>query len=265
MLAIMAGQGQLPAMLAASQEDTPLICALEAFQPEGIEADILFHIETLGTLLNDLKDRGVTQVCFAGAIRRPPVDPSRIDAATWPLVPVLQKAILAGDDSALRAMLGVFENAGFQVVGAHEVMPNLLPQSGVLSRVQPDDRATKDAARAAVVLAAMSDGDVGQACVVQSGQVLVVEGSFGTDWMLETLQNRPDGRDGGLLCKAPKVGQDRRMDLPAIGVDTVENAQRAGLDGIVIEADGVMVLDLPAVIDACDAADMLFWVQRPDA
>lgn len=267
MLAVISGRGQLPATLVRARDEPALICAVEGFLPDDIAPDLTFRLETLGTLLAELTSRGVRQVCFAGAIRRPPVDPTLIDAATWPLVPVLQQAILAGDDAALRAVVGIFETAGFEVLGAHEVAPGLLPEAGVISQAQPDARMTQDALRGAEVLAAMSAADLGQACVTHAGLVLAVEGIYGTDWMLQSLTARPDaGPDAepaGLLCKAPKRGQDRRVDLPAIGPDTVKGVCAAGLRGIVIEAGGVMVLDLPEVVQACDAAGRVLWV-RPE-
>jgi hypothetical protein len=69
-----------------------------------------------------------------------------------------------------------------------------------------------------------------------------------------------DGR-GGILFKAPKPGQERRADLPVIGVETARRAARTGLSGIVIEAGGVMVLDLPQVLQILDARDLFLWVR----
>jgi hypothetical protein len=66
---------------------------------------------------------------------------------------------------------------------------------------------------------------------------------------------------GGVLVKAPKPAQDRRADLPAIGPGTAEGAARAGLAGIVVQAGGVMVLDLPATLAACDRAGLFLWVR----
>ena len=110
----------------------------------------------------------------------------------------------------------------------------------------------------------MGAADVGQACAVLNGQALAIEGVFGTDWMLRSLANRPDG-EGGLLYKAPKPDQDRRADLPAIGPDTVRGAADAGLDGIVIEAGGVILLDRDAVVATCDRMGLFLWSRAPGA
>lgn len=264
MLALIVGQGGLPAAIVeAAGRAAVLVCELQGFAPDGLEPDIRFRIEHLGSLIADLKARGVTEICMAGAIRRPPVDPGQIDAATMPLVPVLMQAIGAGDDGALRAVISIFEQAGLTVRAAHEIAPGLLPPEGCATQAQPDERARVDAARGAAIVAAMGAVDVGQSCAVSGGQALAIEGIYGTDWMLESLKARPDA-GGGILYKAPKPGQDRRADLPMIGPGTVTGAHAAGLNGIVIEAGGVMVLERARVIAECDRLGLFLWV-RGDA
>lgn len=260
MLGIIAGEGKLPAILAEGSAEPPLICTPEGFLPEGIDPDIVFRVETLGTLIETMKAKGVDEVCFAGAVRRPPIEPTRIDAATWPLVPILQQAVGQGDDAALRALIAIFENAGISVRGAHEVLPSLLPPAGVLSRQQPDGDLKRDAERGFSVLETLSAADLGQSCAVHKGQVLAVEGSFGTDWMLASLNARPDA-GGGVFCKAPKTGQDLRADMPAIGPETVTRVAEAGLSGLVVAAGGVMILELDRVLAACDQSGLCLWVR----
>lgn len=262
MLALIAGTGALPGDVVAHLKEPPIICAMEPFLPDALVVDIPFRLEHFGSLLADLKSRGVTEICMAGAIGRPPIDPAQIDAATIPMVPVLQGALASGDDGALRAVMGLMEQAGFTMRAAHEVAPNLLMGDGCPTREQPAETDKADAERGAAIVAAMSAADIGQACVVKKGQALAIEGVFGTDWMLGSLKQRPDGQ-GGLLFKAPKPGQDRRADLPTIGLNTVEGAAAAGLSGIVLEAGGVLVLDQAAVLDACDRLGLFLWLRGP--
>lgn len=261
MLALIAGQGALPAILARHRPGA-LIREMEMF-PSGLPGAESFRLETLGTLLDELSARGVEEVCFAGAVRRPPVDPARIDAATMPLLPRIMAALGAGDDAALRVVLEIFGEHGFRIVGAHEIAPELIPEPGCMGAREPGDRDAADAERAAEIHGALAAADIGQACVVAAGQALAVETFGGTDWMLATLagDRRPDGPSGGVLYKAPKAGQDRRIDLPAIGAETVRGAASAGLSGIVIAAGGVMVLGTDEVIAAADAAGLFLWVR----
>ena len=261
MLALIAGQGRLPTRLAEAAKPS-LVLALEGFPPDTLVPDRAFRIEALGTVIADLVARGVTRLCLAGAIRRPPLDPTRIDAATLPLVPRMMTALQAGDDAALRLVLAFFEEAGIDIVPAHMLLPGLLPEEGCPSMAKPDPQQDADTAKGYQILGQMSPLDIGQSCVVHRGQVLTLEGSYGTDWMLETLTSRPTGENrGGVLVKAPKAGQDRRVDMPTIGPDTVARAVTAGLDGIAVAAGGVYVLDLPEVIRAADEAGLFFQVR----
>lgn len=261
MLALFAGTGDLPGEVINCLDERPVVCAMEGFAPDTLTPDIVFPLEQLGSFIAELKSRGVTQICLAGAVRRPAIDPSRIDAATMPLVPVLQKALMSGDDGALRAVIGIFDEAGLTVRAAHEIAPALLPQLGCLTEAQPSEGDLTDADRAAGILRAMGSADIGQACAVSRGQALAVEGIFGTDWMLQSLTQRPDA-GGGILFKAPKPDQDRRADLPTIGPNTVSGAVAAGLTGIVIEKGGVIVLQQERVIEECNRLGLFLFVRE---
>lgn len=294
MLALIAGTGDLPVALARRLQEPFVVCALDGFAP-SVPVEIGFRLEHLGSFLATLRARGVDRVCLAGAIRRPPIDPAAIDAATAPLVPQLQKALTSGDDGALRAVMAIFEDAGLAIVAAHTVAPDLLPPSGVLTTAQPAPVHDIDAAAGEAALAQMGRADSGQACIVRAGQVVVREDANGTDAMIQrfakisapppvdtpfdTLSDgigdalgavadwlggtdaSPVHASDAILMKGPKPQQDLRADLPVVGLGTAENAARAGVAGVVLEAGGVMVLDLPRVVDVLNANDMFLWVR----
>jgi hypothetical protein len=266
--AIIAGRGLLPAAVAVALSETgqaPLVAAMEGFAPDGLRPDLTFRIERLVPFLHGLADRGVTAVVFAGAVTRPRLDPALFDPATAQMVPRLMAAMAQGDDATLREAIAIFEEAGLTVTGVAEVAPALVPGPAVLTgEVGPHDAA--DATRAAAIVAALGAVDVGQGAVVQQGLCLAVETLAGTDAMLAQVAGlgelRPaPGRGRGLVYKAPKPGQDHRIDLPAIGPATVTAAARAGLGGIAWEAGGVIVLDRAATVAAAGAAGLFLWAR----
>ncbi len=261
MLALIAGTGALPGEI-ASRHPAALVCEMAGVPVAGVETHdrIGYRIETLGTLLAELRARGVTELCFAGAMTRPRVDPAAIDAATAPLLPGLVAAMAQGDDATLRAVLALFEAHGLAVRGAHEIAPDLLPGAGVLGSVPIADGHRRDAARAEDVQRAMARVDTGQACVVRGGLCIGIEALPGTDWMLDSLSGQEAA--GGLLFKAPKPGQERRVDLPLIGPETVIRAARAGLSAIVIEAGGVMLIGRDAALALADRHGIALWVRE---
>lgn len=258
MLALVTGRGGLPARIAAAQSTQPLICVLDGFAPEGLTADITFRLEHLGSFMAQLRERGVTAVCFCGAIERPAFDPAALDGATLPLVPTLMQAMGAGDDAALRAVMALFEQQGFEIAAAHVLAPDILAPDGVLSDAQPDAAMRADIARADAVLKALSPVDVGQGCVVGQGQVWGIETIGGTDHLLTSLPTEVRGARA-VLVKAPKMGQDVRADLPTIGPDTVQAAAEAGLAGLVIQAGQVILLEPDATIAGANKAGLVLW------
>ena len=261
-LAIIAGRGGLPAALVAALDTPPMVCALDGFTPDGVTVDQVFRVERLALFLRHLEDQGITRVAFAGAVQRPRLDPSLFDPQTAQMVPRLLSAMQAGDDATLRVVIAIFEEAGFEVVGVEDIAPALLPGAGLLAgALTPRDEA--DAERAAAIVAALGAVDVGQVCVVAQGLCLAVEALPGTDAMLASIAQLPANLrpQGGLFYKSAKPGQDRRIDLPAMGVQTVERAAEAGLAGICWQAGGVICLDLPAMQALAAGRGLFLWAR----
>lgn len=257
-LALIAGRGRLPVEIAAEQEVTPLVCGYEGMLPDLMPVDIVYRLETLGTLLVTLAERGVTQVCFCGAISRPELDATKLDAETMPLVPLFQKALGAGDNGALQVLKEIFEQTGFEVLGADTLLPELVADQGVLSQAWPDAQMRRDAAKGEAVLAGMAPLDIGQACVIGAEQVLAVETVGGTDHMLGTLPASPH-RARAILCKGPKIGQIREIDMPTIGPGTIDAAHKAGLVGVIVDAGDVIVLDADRCTALANQYGLVLW------
>jgi len=265
-IALIAGAGALPRSLAQALGEGLVLCELEGFAAEVPgHVPLRFRIERLVPFLDALAERGVRRVVFAGAIRRPRLDPEAFDARTARLVPRLIAAMQAGDDAALRAVIGIFEEWDFEVVGADALVPDLLPASGVLcGTVSTAD--ARDAQRACDIVRQLGAADLGQGAVVAQGLCLAVETLPGTDAMLDFValhaRLRPDPSGArGVFYKAPKPGQDRRIDLPALGPETIRRAAAAGLAGVAFEAGGVLLLDRAATIAAAEAAGLFLWAR----
>lgn len=224
--------------------------------PGGTEgADLVARFEQLGALFSGLKARGVSELCLAGAMRRVAFDKAALDPVTADLLPRLSAAMGQGDDALLRMIVAMFEEQGFAILGAHDLRPDLVAKAGAL--VGPAGDAW-DGARARAVLAALGPLDVGQAAVAAGGQIIGIETLQGTDALLRFVAETAPG-SGGVLVKRAKPGQDLRVDMPAIGPDTVALAARAGLSGIELQAGHVLLLDSAEVSAACAQHGLNLW------
>jgi DUF1009 family protein len=270
-LAIVAGRGVLPRLLAEDCVARGRPYRVVVF--DGLALDWLdghpvlaARYEKPGRLFDALRAAGCRTVTFAGGISRPRLRPLDFDLKMLRLAPRLLRGIRSGDDSSLRLIASIFEAEGFAVEAPQEILPDLVATAGVLGRHAPSTADRRDADRAVAIVAALGAADVGQAAVVAGGICLGLESIQGTDALLEFVARtpaelRPPAK--GVLFKGPKPFQDLRVDLPAIGPGTVKGAAAAGLAGVAVEADGVMILDHAATVAAADAAGLFLWAREP--
>ncbi|MCX8501406.1 MAG: UDP-2,3-diacylglucosamine diphosphatase LpxI [Alphaproteobacteria bacterium] len=267
-IGIIAGRGDLPrhlmAALAAAGRDV-FVLALEG-QAEAETVVGVAHawvaIGQVGYGFATLKAEGVQQVVLAGAVKRPSLFSLKLDARGAALLGKIGLQAL-GDDGLLRAVSDAFEEEGFELVGADQLLQTLVTGEGKLGRFAPDELAMNDLWRGFQVATALGALDVGQAVIVQQGIVLGVEAIEGTDALIErATMLRRDGL-GGVLVKIVKPGQDRRFDLPTLGPETVSRAAAAGLRGIGFEAGSVIILNgAEAIARADEAGIFLFGMKK---
>ncbi len=260
-LGILAGGGPLPARLIEACKAANRQIHVVAFEGETDPQTVAdtphqwFGIGAVGKVIASLRAAGAEEVVLAGPVRRPSLANLKLDLRGVKLMGRLARGG-QGDDGLLSVVVDELEREGFRVVGADDLMADLLTPAGTLGRHEPDAEALDDIAIATRVALALGAVDVGQAVVVQHGVVLGVEAVEGTDALLERCASlgRPGG--GGVLVKIKKPMQDRRVDLPTIGPRTVAVAHGAGLRGIAIEAGQTLIIDRAATVAAADAAGL---------
>jgi DUF1009 family protein len=271
-LAILAGGGEFPVRVASAA-----IAAGRPVRVFGIVEEASAAIEAyphvwlkrgqLGALVAGLRSAGIVDLVMIGGIRQrrmPRLD--EIDAGgLWHIVCNLG-LLRRGDDSVLRFIARVIEARGFRVVGAADVAPDLAIGAGVFTRVHPGEADWLDIDVGLEAARALGARDRGQAVVAMNGSVIARETAAGTDAMLATVGrlSRSSSTATGCLVKCLKPGQDRRLDMPAIGPDTVAAAISAGLRGIAVGAGETLVIDLAAVVAALDAHGMFLVGVTPD-
>ncbi len=198
-----------------------------------------------------LKSEQVDAVVLAGSVRRPGLLEMKPDLRTLQVFAQLGKAAL-GDDALLRAVAAEIEKEGFKLTSAHEIEPLLITPEGVLTAQKPSPENEADVQYGIKAVKALGALDIGQAAVVQQGIVLGLEAVEGTDALLKRCKDLRKQGQGGVLVKGCKPQQDKRLDLPTIGLRTVRLAHEAGLAGIAVEAGASLILDRDTVIETAD-------------
>ena len=261
-LGIIAGAGPLPAKVAAAARASGravFILGLDGFAEPALLAPWPHEVHRLGAaarIIRSLREHGCQDLVMIGPVRRPSLLDLRPDAEGAKLLARIGRAAFAGDDGLLAAVIRIFTEEGFRVIGAHEILQEAIAPSGVLTQTVPDALAMMDINRGVEVVRLLGAADVGQGCVVQQGLVLAVEAIEGTDAMLQRAGTlRRDGI-GGVLVKLVKPGQDKRADMPTIGPDTIRNAAAAGLRGLAFESKATILADRAGCLATADATGL---------
>ncbi|MBV8537150.1 MAG: UDP-2,3-diacylglucosamine diphosphatase LpxI [Alphaproteobacteria bacterium] len=259
-LGVLAGGGQLPVRVIAAcrRRGRPyFVIAFRGFtEPTTVDGTphAWVALEKVGSVLRRLHDEGVDEVVLAGPVSRPKdwlaLRPD------WRAVRLLLKMFRnwRGDDHVLSLVVRELEADGFRVVGAEAAAPDLLMPAGPIGRV-PAQGHERDIAAGIAAARELGARDRGQAVIVSDGRVLGLETAGGTAALLGGSVRDPATR-GGVLVKIAKPHQERRVDLPSVGVDTVQQAAAAGLAGIALEAGGSLVIGREEVAAAADKAGL---------
>ena len=262
-LGIIAGGGDLPFAIAESVRAGGrgvFVVALTGSADGWVETwpHEWASLGEVGKVIKALRTAKVTDLVLAGKLARPKFSEVKLDGKGVLVAPRIIAAARHGDDALLRCILELMEREGFHPIGSAEAAPGLLAPAGAMGRKLPSKDDEEDITTAFKIARSMGSLDIGQAAVVCEGLTLAVEAAEGTDAMIArvgTLSRRirgtPEDRRG-VLVKAPKPTQDRRADLPVVGVQTVRNAAAVGLAGIAVEAGGALILGKRAVADEAD-------------
>jgi hypothetical protein len=269
-LGVIAGGGELPLILAehCAAEGVPYFVArISPFADPALDAHpgVTHGLGLMGARMQSLRDAGCDAIIILGQVPRPDVSKLELDEVAIAMAPAVLAAARNGDDALLRTLVNEHERAGFRVIGVDEAMQGLLAPAGVWGKAAPSDRQMNDLKKAAKLAAAVGAWDVGQGVVVCDGLVLAVEAQEGTDAMLRRVAEMPATVRGtaearrGVLVKRPKPIQERRIDLPTIGVRTIDGAAAAGLAGVAVEAGSALALRRDELVAAADRAGLFVY------
>ncbi|HWY60667.1 MAG TPA: UDP-2,3-diacylglucosamine diphosphatase LpxI [Rhizomicrobium sp.] len=263
-LGIIAGGGELPHAVAQSVAGSGRklhILALRGIADEGWLAAYPHEwmgVGELGRSLKLLAAAGAKDLILVGQVDRPAFSEIKLDARGLTMLPSLIAAARKGDDALMKTISDFYAREGFAVLTAADAAPGLVTGEGPLGKLAPDAGQMEDIKRAFAIVRALGAEDVGQAAIVCEGLPLCVEAAEGTDAMIarvatlrKNLRGTPENKRG-VLVKALKPMQDRKTDLPVIGVNTVRGAHAVGLAGIALEAGVSLIVDKTAVAAAAD-------------
>jgi UDP-2,3-diacylglucosamine hydrolase len=270
-LGIIAGGGNLPRDIAdyCIKIGRPVfVLGLRTFADPDSFRDVDFAeagLAQASKALELLKNAGVSEIVFAGKVERPSLKSLKPDLKAASILARLGKGFL-GDNSLMGAVKAAFEEEGFRIVGVDEVFDDVLAVAGTWGQVSPASSKMNDIRTGLKLAKGIGALDIGQSVVVQDGLCIAVEAIEGTDAMIRRCRAIVEDDAQPILIKVKKPQQDRRLDLPTVGPNTVRAAAEAGFAGIVVEAGHTLVVSKNEMLEIADEAGLfLFGAELEDS
>jgi len=240
-IGLIAGRGRLPQIFRESAERLGKeVLSVGVKGVTDFQVDELLPIGKVGRLIKIFKRRGVKEVVMLGKFEHKLIY-SDLPAFDLKALAVLRRAKDKRPASLIRAFMEVLEEEGFDFIDPTPYLKDLLAVEGVMGRREPGEKALMDGIFGFSIAKELAELDVGQTVVVKDRAVVAVEAMEGTQ---ETI--RRGGRIGGKGTRVVKVArrnQDPRIDVPTVGIETLELMGEVKADALFLEAGKVYVLD----------------------
>ena len=252
-LAIIAGNGSIPFYLIEECNKIGREYCLIIIEGHGKELsekydpDYIVSLSKMGRAVKYVKNIGIKHILMVGGVKRPSLKNIIPDLWTAKFLTTISSKV-SGDNSVLSKLTKALEREGFIIVAPEEVLPNLICPKGTLGKVKPNQQNNEDISTGYRIAKIIGANDIGQSIIIENGLVIAVEAAEGTDRMIKRSLSLKKEKKAGVLIKVIKPMQDKRIDRPVIGIDTIKAVKKAGLDGIALESNEILILNYSDVI-----------------
>ena len=198
-------------------------------------------IGQFGKIISILKKNNCKKILFAGKVDKPNFSKLKLDLKGIYYISRIVKKAKIGDAAILKEIINIFKKEGIKTINSTFFTPELNLTKGNYSIHRPDVTDKKDIKNAIKLLNKSKPYSHIQGAVGRNNSV-ILEKNKGTQSLLKNIKKQKNKKNG-VLVKFPKKKQDRRIDLPTVGLDTLKQCKSAGLNGIVLKHKSNIFLD----------------------
>lgn len=255
---IIAGMGELPRIIAQDAKDRGykvISVALENLASpklDGVADEIRWiNVGKLGEIIDTFKEFGVSEAILAGKVPKSLLYKSKItpDIRAIKLLFSLKDK---SDDSILNGITSELLKEGINVIDTTSFSSHLLTPEGVLTKTQPSADEWRDIEFGWRIAKELGRLDVGQTVVVKGKAVMAVEAIEGTDEAI--LRGGRLSCEGAIVVKVSKPQQDMRLDVPTVGLSTLNSMKEVKARILAVETLKSILIDREEMIAEAEKA-----------
>jgi DUF1009 family protein len=220
------------------------------------------YLGQVSKLVKFFKGHGIDQAVMLGSISKTNIFKDiRPDLKALAFITTTSRT---HDDTILSSFANLLLKEGIKIKPSTFLLPELLSPQGCWTKRKPDKAEKKDIYQGWKLAKEIGKLDIGQCIVISNGTVLAVEAIDGTDATIKRGAKLAS-KNGAVVIKLSKPGQDLRFDLPSSGSDTIHAMIESGATLLVLEAQLSISFDREEMIRLADAHGIsIIALSNPD-
>lgn len=191
-----------------------------------------------------LETEQLKQLTFLGKVhkglilKRPKFDSKAIE--------LVKNAVRLNDDEVMLVLVRELEKIGVTVLDQTIFIKNLMIPAGVLGSSKPTPTQIEDVNYGFALAKEMGKLDVGQSVVIKDKMIMAVEAIEGTDKCI--IRGAKLAKSGASVIKVSKPSQDKRFDIPTVGLRTLQTMKKYKANLLSVEANETIIVDQEKVV-----------------
>ena len=237
MIGLIFGETDFPKYIYKKIKDKKKYLIIDLTKNKSFKKDKNSHsvsIGEFGKILSILKNHNCKKVLFAGKVNKPNFSKLKLDLkGIYYITRIIRKSKI-GDAAIFKEIINILKKEGINTINSNLYTPELSLRKGNYTRYKPNILDKLNISNAIKVLSKSNDYTHSQGAVSRNKKVIAIEGKSGTHSMLKIIKKNKK-KSNAVLVKFPKKKQDIRIDLPTIGLETLNQCKKAGINGIVLK------------------------------
>ena len=258
---IISGGGKLPILIGNNlikKKYEVIFFVIEDYFDKKIYSNlniIKIKLNSIKKIFNTLKENNIKKIILAGNIIRPSLKDINFDYET---INFAKKLLLSkkGDNDLLISITKLFKDKGFEYLDWKIYCSELFSKENNLTITKPSKEACLNLDKALKIFKDYGQLDVGQSIIIQNEIVLGLEAAEGTDNLILRCKHLKKNGDKGVLFKASKYNQSNILDLPTIGMETINLLIKNDYEGVFIEKNNCIIIDKKETINLANSNNL---------
>lgn len=204
-----------------------------------------FNMGQVGAFISFFLEKGIKEVIMLGKVEKSEIFKDMETDHIYDLI--MEKTPNKKDETLLMAVVGILRLNGVKVLSQNYLLEDYMVEEKNYTLVSPTEEDMVSISIGIEGAKALTAIDASQCVVVKDKGIVALEGIEGTDKTI--LRAGEYAGSGCIVVKVARPKQDLRLDIPAIGMSTIERIYEIGGKGLVVEAKKMIFLERDRVIE----------------